>query len=116
MEFNACYEQNDISVELSDVEKEREHSFSLTHNTSIVEDSEFKLSEESECGFCDFIGSSRTEIEEHIVNNHSECTRCNSKFRTVEDIRNLAHVNMVIQLGGHVVPHVRCWPLPNLQV
>ena len=74
-------------------------------------DIEFQLIAESESGQCDFIGSSRNTIEEHIVQNHSECTKCKSRFLTVEDIRNhiydyepfdLAHVNivnMVVQMG-----------------
>ena len=108
-------DQQDTSLDLSDAEEEREHSFSLTNTTTTHEESdlEFTSSAESECGQCDFIGNSRTAIEEHIVNNHSECTRCKSKFETTKDIRNhsydyeacdLAHVNMVIQMGGRVVP------------
>ena len=112
---NLRSDQQDTSFELSDVEEEREHSFSLTNTTTTLDEPyiDFKSSAESECGQCDFIGSSRTAIEEHIIHNHSECTKCNSRFLTVEDIRHHsydykacdeAHVNMVIQMGGRVVP------------
>ena len=63
----------DTSFELSDVEEERKLSFSLENNTSTLEEPnlEFQISAESECGLCNFIGSSRTDIEEHTVQNHS---------------------------------------------
>ena len=106
----------DKPLDLSHVSEDREeheYSFSLTNTITTESDLEFTLSAESECGQCDFIGKSRTAIEEHIVKNHSECTRYNSKFQNAEDIRshsydyeacNLAHMSMVIQMGGRVVP------------
>ena len=63
----------------SEDREEHEHSFSLTNTTTAESDLEFTLSAESECGQCDFIGESRFAIEEHIVKNHSECTRYKSK-------------------------------------
>ena len=108
----------DKSLDLSQVSEDREeheHSFSVTNTSTTPQESEldFTLSAESECGQCDFIGHTRSAIELHIVKNHSECTKCKSKFQNVEDIRNhcydyaacdLAHVNMVTQMGGRVVP------------
>ena len=72
----------DKSLDLSHVSEDREeheYSFSLTNTITTESDLEFTLSAESECGQCDFIGESRFAIEEHIVKNHSECTRYKSK-------------------------------------
>ena len=62
--------------------EEHEHELSLTNTSATIVKSnlEFASSAESDCRQCDFIRNSRTATEEHIVKNHSECTKCISNL------------------------------------